>query len=107
MIKSGDIYNIGPDLVKLNAQVISQILTFIFNISVREGCFPSVMEAAKIIPLHKGESVLSASKYSQISFLPIFSNIFERLIYKRLIEFINDNKILTELQFGFLNKKVY
>ena len=52
--KSSDIYNISPDLVKLNAQVISQALTIIFNISIKEGCFPSAMKVAKVVPIHKG-----------------------------------------------------
>ena len=56
--KSSDIYNISPDLVKLNAQVVSQVLTIIFNISIKEGCFPSAMKVAKIIPIHKGDSLV-------------------------------------------------
>ena len=50
--KSGDIYNISPDLVKLNSQIIAQILTIIFNKSVQEGCFPTAMKKAKIIPIY-------------------------------------------------------
>ena len=103
--KSGDIYNISPDLVKLNGQVIAQVLTIIFNQSIIEGCFPRAMKVAKIIPIHKGDSALSVSNYRPISLLPIFSKIFERLIYNRLIGFVNENKILSELQFGFQKNK--
>ena len=53
--KSSDIYNISPDVIKLNAQIISQILTVIFNISIKEGCFPTAMKSAKINPIHKGD----------------------------------------------------
>ena len=103
--KSGDIFSISPDLVKLSGQVIAQILTIIFNVSIHDGCFPSEMKVAKILPMHKGDSVLSVGNYRPISLLPIFSKIFERLIYNRLIEFITDNKILSELQFGFQKNK--
>ena len=103
--KSSDIYNISPDVVKLNTQAISQILTIIFNISIHEGCFPTAMKAAKITPIHKGDSVLSVGNYRPISLLPIFSKIFERLIYNRLIVFITENKILSKLQFGFQKNK--
>ena len=78
--KSSDINNISPDLVKLNNQSISQILTIIFNISIHEGCFPTAMKQAKITPIHKGDSVLSVGNYRPISLLPIFSKTFERLI---------------------------
>ena len=103
--KSGDIFGISPDLVKLSAQVIAQILTIIFNQSIREGCFPSAMKVAKVLPLHKGDSMLSVGNYRPISLLPIFSKIFERLVYNRVIEFIDNNKILSELQFGFQKNK--
>ena len=99
--KSGDIYNISPDLVKLNGQVIAQVLTIIFNQSIIEGCFPRAMKVAKIIPIHKGDSALSVGNYRPISLLPIFSKIFERLIYNRLIGFVNEDKILSPIQFGF------
>ena len=63
------------------------------------------MKVAKIIPIHKGDSVLSVGNYRPISLLPIFSKIFERLIYNRLTMFITENKILSELQFGFQKNK--
>jgi hypothetical protein len=63
------------------------------------------MKTAKIIPLHKGNSVLSVSNYRPISLLPIFSKIFERLAYNRLVHFIDENKILSQNQFGFQRGK--
>ncbi len=63
------------------------------------------MKPAKILPMHKGDSVLSVGNYRPISLLPIFSKIFERLLYNRLIDFITDNSILSELQFGFQKNK--
>ena len=103
--KSGDIYGISPDIVKLSASPTSQALAIVFNLSVQEGCFPSFMKIAKILPQHKGDSVLSESNYRPISLLPIFSKIFERLIYDRLIQFIDSHNILSELQFGFQKNK--
>ena len=63
------------------------------------------MKIAKILPLHKGNSVLHEGNYRPISLLPIFSKIFERLIYNRLIDFIDEHNILSELQFGFQKNK--
>ena len=99
--KSSDIDNISPDLVKLCNQTIAQLLSIIFNRCVQEGHFPQAMKKAKIMPLHKGDSVLSVANYRPISLLPIFSKIFERLIYNQFIIYINKNKILSDLQFGF------
>ena len=80
--KSGDIYNISPEIVKLSNQVVADALSIIFNRCIREGHFPDALKMAKIIPIHKGDSVLSVSNYRPISLLPIFSKIMERLIYR-------------------------
>ena len=103
--KSSDIYNISPDVVKLSSQVVAEALSIIFNRCVREGHFPDALKLAKVIPIHKGDSVLSVANYRPISLLPIFSKIMERLIYNQFIEFINEQKILSELQFGFQKNK--
>ena len=60
---------------------------------------------AKIIPIHKGDSVLTVSNYRPISLLPIFSKIMERLVYNQFIEYIENNNILSDLQFGFQKNK--
>ena len=103
--KSSDIYNISPDIVKLSNQVVADALCIIFNRCIREGHFPDSLKMAKVMPLHKGDSVLSVANYRPISLLPIFSKIIERLIYNQFIEYINQNKILSELQFGFQKNK--
>ena len=41
------------------------------------------------------------SNYRPISLLPLFSKVLERIMYNRLIEFINKYKILYKYQFGF------
>ena len=103
--KSSDIYNISPDVVKLSDQIVAQALTIIFNRSIREGHFPDALKLAKVIPIHKGDSVLSVSNYRPISLLPIFSKIIERLIYNQFMEFITEHNVLSELQFGFQKNK--
>ena len=39
-----------------------------------------------------------------MSILPIFSKIFERVMYKRLLSFIITNNLLYKYQFGFREK---
>ena len=72
-----------------------------FNKPLMEGTFPETMKTTKVIPIHKVGSVLQVSKYRPISLLPIFSKSFERLMYNRLIDFVEKHNILTQTQFGF------
>ena len=63
------------------------------------------MKIAKVIALFKkGEKIL-ADNYRPISLLSCFDKIFEKIICKQLITFIDLNKILYDLQFGF--RKIY
>ena len=44
------------------------------------------------------------NNYRPVSILPVFSKVFEKLMYCRLISFINKYKILYKYQFGFRAK---
>ena len=76
-------------------------LTFLINQSILQGVFPAELKIARIIPLYKGEDNQRIHNYRPISVLPFFSKIFEKIVFKHLIEFLNDNNILYEYQFGF------
>ena len=59
------------------------------------------------IPAHLRNYSLKANilMVATISVLPVFSKLLERLVYNRLISYIDDNKLLHEYQFGFQKGK--
>ena len=63
--------------------------------------FYPLLKIAKVIPLHKGGNIDTMSNYRPISILPIFSKIFEKLLYARLSDFFDKNNVLYNRQFGF------
>ena len=71
------------------------------NLSITKGIFPSELKIARVIPLFKSGDPTSFSNYRPVSVLPIFSKILERLMYRRLLSFINEHKLLYHYQFGF------
>ena len=71
------------------------------NLSITKGIFPNELKVARVIPLFKSGDETSFSNYRPVSVLPLFSKILERLMYKRLLSFINKNKLLYNYQFGF------
>jgi hypothetical protein len=101
--KSGDLYGITSNIIKLGGPVQTQILTLLFNKSLSHGIFPSPLKNAKVVPIHKGDSIFELSNYRPISLLPIFSKILEKIMYSRVINFIKKHNILYEHQFGFQN----
>ena len=65
------------------------------------GTFPSVLKIAKVVPVFKNDSKLDYSNYCPISLLSNIEKILEKLMYKRLYTFLNNNNIIYNLQFGF------
>ena len=88
-------------LLKIVADLIVVPLCRIINISFTTGVFPDVLKVSKIIPLHKGGSTLEVNNFRPISLLSIFDKIIEKLMHKRLYDFLDEHNILYEHQFGF------
>ena len=103
--KSGDIYGVTPYLIKLGSDELYELLTFLFNKTLGEGKFPSVLKSAVVIPIHKADSKMITSNYRPISLLPILGKCLEKLIYRRLYKFIQDQDILCHNQYGFQKNK--
>ena len=55
----------------------------------------------KVVPIFKKGSKSDMGNYRPISLLSIFSKIFEKLVYNRLYNFLEQNNILYPYQFGF------
>ena len=76
-------------------------LTHIMNLSLSTGIALMELKVARVTPIFKSGEVNVFTNYRPVSVLPLFSKILERLMYNRLLDFINRNKILYESQFGF------
>ena len=60
------------------------------------------MENANVVPVHKKEDNNLLKNYCPISQLPIFSKVFEGIIYNFLFNHFIRNKPFTPSQSGFL-----
>ena len=76
-------------------------LTHNMYMSLLRGVFPSELKIARVIPLFKSGESNKFSNYRPVSVLPLFSKVLERLMYSRLLSFINKHNILYAYQFGF------
>ena len=77
------------------------LLAHIFNLSLSTGKYISVFKVAKVTPVYKNGNAHIVSNYRPISVLSAFSKILEKLVHKRILSFLNQNNILSNLQFGF------
>ena len=96
----------GPDqisikAIKLGALSISVILSNLINQAFQTGIFPKSLKEARITPIFKGGDSELTNNYRPISIISVISKLFEKLISKRLIKYLNKYNIINDNQFGF------
>ena len=100
-LKSSGIDELSSRICKDAFLVLSDQLTFLFNCSLREGIFPDVWKAAKVVPIFKGGDSEEVGNYRPVSLLPLPGKILEKIVHKRFSMFLEENKFLTKNQGGF------
>ncbi len=101
---SKDTNEISTKLMKQTINTIISPITHIMNLSLSKGTVPDMMKISKTIPIYKSGDEHSLNNYRPISLLPTFSKILEKLMYKRLVNFLEKNKLLYKHQYGFRKK---
>ena len=66
--------------------------------------FPDQMKLAEVIPLYKNKAMDHLVNYRPISLLITISKILEKIVYNRVVKFINKNDVLFKSQYGFRSK---
>ena len=62
---------------------------------------PDELKIAHVVPIFKSGVKALFSNYRPISVLPCFSKFLERIIYNRIINYLNDFNVLCDNQYGF------
>jgi len=99
--KPYDHYEMPIEIIKKISHIISEPLTHLFNQSFVTGIFPTVMKQAIISPIYKSGDCYDLANYRPISKLTCYSKILERAMYNRLSNFLENNDLLYNKQFGF------
>jgi hypothetical protein len=103
--KKGGIDGIDAQVLKTLQEYTSQPLANIFNKCIENGIWPDALKAAEVIPIHKGKEKHLPSNYRPISLISNIAKIFEKLLHKRLLNFLEKNNIISVKQFGFRKNK--
>ena len=88
-------------LIKISNEVLSPILTKIFNYCIDNKIYPLDLKKACVIPIYKKGKKNLCSNYRPISLISPFSKIFEKCILSQLNDFFTKNELLSKRQFGF------
>ena len=103
--KSSGPNSIPNRILKCVIDKIALILSKIFNISISKGKFIDALKLVKVVPVYKNKgSPHETGNYRPISLLSNVDKIFEKLVHKRMTNYLEVNNILYKNQFGFRHK---
>ena len=95
---------ITSKFVKLSSPLIIPALEKLFNLSLSSGIYPSNLKLAKVLPIYKKGDSKSLNNYRPISILSTLNKIYEKILYARLVSYIEKFNIFYKFQFGFRTK---
>ena len=76
-------------------------LTYLVNMSIKQGIFPDELKIAKVFPIFKSNDEQYIANYRPISVLNFFSKILEKIVTNRIIDFLDLNDVFYDHQYGF------
>ncbi len=97
---------IGSEILKRCQTSISIPLYILWRKSLDEGEIPSILKEANVSPIYKSKGARkNPENYRPISLTSNVIKIFEKIVKKEVISFLEDNKRLNDFQHGFRSKR--
>ena len=97
----------GPDCIALmvlkNCEAeLSYILAVLFNMSLKESCFPVCWKVSSVVLVFKNVAERSTAKnYCPISLLSVVSKVFGKLLNNRIVDHLEKSGLFSDFQYGF------
>jgi hypothetical protein len=96
--------SIPPKILNMICDSVSPPIAIIANLSFSTGVHPERLKVAKVIPIFKSGSKMLTSNFRPISLLSNLNKILEKLMFNRVLSFLEQEKIIYNNQFGFRPK---
>ena len=93
--------NLPVSLIKPIADHLASPLTHIINTGIAENTFHQQWKIGKVTPIPKTEQSTTPDQFRPVTVLPILSKIFERLMAKQIVDYIDQHQIYKQTQSGF------
>ena len=97
-------FSISTSLLKTLKSVLPIPLQLLFNHSFPTGLVPDQFKVVRVVPIRKKGPVFLVSNNRPISLLSIFNKVNEKLMYNRIISYLEKFSILHNNQFGSRSK---
>ena len=81
--------------------IIALVLSELFIISISLGRYPTKLKLSESVPVFKSDHEKGPNNYRPMSLLSNFHRIFERLMYTRMMNYIEKHNSTLSSQCGF------
>ena len=97
--KSSTSCSIPATILKQSVETYLSFLTKAINLAITECEFPDKLKKSEVITLYKKQDPLKKGSYRPISLLPHVSNVFERILYAQINNYMQNK--LSKYVTGF------
>ena len=105
IFKPSGISNIPTRILKQFFAHKKELLMLLFNKSLQTERFPEKWKIGIVSPIPKQGNLLHMSNWRPITILPLPGKMLEKCIHKRLVEYFDENNLISEEQYGFQSDK--
>ena len=101
----------GPDCIlvvvlKNYEPELSYTPAELFNICLKESCFPDCWKVLWVVPVFKNIGERSTAKnYRPVSLLFVVSKGFEKLVNNKIVDHLKKSGVFSDFQYGFRSSR--
>ena len=101
-LKASDPDSIPVVVLKNCEPQLSYIAAELFNLCLKESCFPDCWKISLVVPVFKNVWERStAENYHPVSLLSVVSKVFEKLLNNRIVDHLEKCGLFSDYQYGF------
>ena len=101
----------GPDCIPVKVlkncePELSYILAKLFNLCLKESCFPDCWKVSSVVPVFKNVGERSTARnYDPVSLLSVATKVFEKLVNSRVLDHLDNCGLFSDFQYGFRSSR--
>ena len=101
----------GPDCIPVvvlkNCEPeLSYILAKLFNMCLKESCFPDCWKVSSVVSVFKNVGERSTAKNCRpVSLLSVVSKVFQKLVNNRVVDHLENFALFSDFQYGFRSSR--
>ena len=85
---------------------LSYILAKLFNMCLKESCFPDCWKVSSVVSVFKNVGERSTAKNCRpVSLLSVVSKVFQKLVNNRVVDHLENFALFSDFQYGFRSSR--